>query len=215
MEEWLHPSDWPLWMAAFGVLAYALLVWLTWRRKRQPVADTGPTLPIASRPLPQASPRREIGTHSNGTQQVSIVPAAPLAMMDRGISLDDIGGGETAANDQEDVLVSAPEQAATICASLLRRAEVQLQSDDKLGAAASLREAIRLAAACDLSGQHAAARLELGELARQDGDLITACEHWQIARGLFHDLKNSARVKSTEGRMRDHGCPTDWVLTDF
>jgi hypothetical protein len=215
MEEWLHPSDWPLWMAAFGALAYALLVWLTWRRKRQPVAGTSPVPPKASRQLPEAPLPRESGTQPNGTQQVSIAAPAPMMMMDRGISIDDSGGGETAAGDQDDVLVSAPEQAATICASLLRRAEVQLQSDDKLGAAASLREAIRLAAECDLNDQHASARLELGELARQDGDLITACEHWQIARGLFHDLKNSTRVKSTEGRMRDHGCPTDWVLTDF
>lgn len=107
--------------------------------------------------------------------------------------------------------------AASQCARLLAVANTQLQTTPALTAeaAAALRDVVRLAAANGLPDAHATARLELGELARLDGDLITACEHWQIARGLFSDMKNKPRVSSIETRMREHGCPTDWVLNDF
>ena len=62
---------------------------------------------------------------------------------------------------------------------------------------------------------HAEARLELAEIARASGDLTTACEHWQIARGLFSDLKHAKGRGKAETLMREHGCPTDWVLNDF
>lgn len=61
----------------------------------------------------------------------------------------------------------------------------------------------------------AEARLELAELARAAGDLTTACEHWQIARGLFHKMSEQAKLGDTERLMQQHGCPTDWVLNDF
>jgi hypothetical protein len=62
---------------------------------------------------------------------------------------------------------------------------------------------------------HAAARLALAETAHQAGDLTSACEQWQMARTAFlqgGDTEQHARV---EKRMRENGCPTDWVLTDF
>jgi hypothetical protein len=62
---------------------------------------------------------------------------------------------------------------------------------------------------------HADARLDLAELARAAGDLTTACEHWQLARKLFHDLARKDRVAEADALMLQHGCPTDWVLTDF
>lgn len=82
-------------------------------------------------------------------------------------------------------------------------------------AAETLRKCIRLAAKLGQKPVHAAARLELGDLVREEGDLTTACEHWQIARGLFFELKNEKELAASEKRMRQHGCPTDWVLNDF
>jgi hypothetical protein len=82
-------------------------------------------------------------------------------------------------------------------------------------AARSLAKSIRLAAKLGQKGAHAQARLELGDISREGGDLTTACEHWQIARGLFVELEKKTELEKTETRMRDNGCPTDWVLNDF
>ena len=120
--------------------------------------------------------------------------------------------GEDDFNEVETMSVEA---ARAKCAALVVLVNQHLESGAAPAAAVSLRELVRIAAASGLNDQHAAARLELGELARKDGDLITACEHWQIARGLFHDLKNGPNLKTVETQMRDHGCPTDWVLNDF
>jgi len=82
-------------------------------------------------------------------------------------------------------------------------------------AAEALRRAIRFASAHGQTDVHAAARLELGDIAEQGGDLTTACEHWQLARNLFHGLGQSQRVEEADKRMLSRGCPTDWVLNDF
>jgi hypothetical protein len=78
-----------------------------------------------------------------------------------------------------------------------------------------LRDAIRISMRLGQREQHARARLELGDLAQRAGDLTTACEHWQLARGLFFDLGRARDLESCEERMQRHGCPTDWVLNDF
>jgi hypothetical protein len=57
--------------------------------------------------------------------------------------------------------------------------------------------------------------MQLAEAAYISGDLTSACEHWHLARGAYlasGQIEEHARV---EKRMRDNGCPTDWVLTDF
>ena len=63
--------------------------------------------------------------------------------------------------------------------------------------------------------KHAEARLELAEVAYRAGDLTTACEHWQIARTALQDDGQAKGAAAIDKRMRDNGCPTDWVLTDF
>jgi tetratricopeptide (TPR) repeat protein len=82
-------------------------------------------------------------------------------------------------------------------------------------AADLLRKSIRVASRIGKKKVHAEARLELAEIARADGDLTTACEHWQIARGLFSELKQARELDKAETLMRQHGCPTDWILNDF
>ncbi len=62
---------------------------------------------------------------------------------------------------------------------------------------------------------HAAARLALGEAAYGAGDLTSACEQWQMARSAFLDAGDAEQHDRVEKRMRENGCPTDWVLTDF
>jgi hypothetical protein len=78
-----------------------------------------------------------------------------------------------------------------------------------------LRKSIRAAATTGLKETHAKARVALGDIAQAKGDPVTACEHWQIARGLFHELKQKSAYDAVDARMQRNGCPTDWVLTDF
>ncbi|RUP11142.1 hypothetical protein [Hyphomicrobium sp.] len=62
---------------------------------------------------------------------------------------------------------------------------------------------------------HAAARIALGEAAQQAGDLTTACEQWQMAKAAYLEAGDTDQQERVEKRMRENGCPTDWVLTDF
>jgi len=62
---------------------------------------------------------------------------------------------------------------------------------------------------------HAAARLELAEAAYLSGDLTSACEQWQLARTAYLEDGQTELSARVDKRMRDNGCPTDWVLTDF
>ncbi len=97
----------------------------------------------------------------------------------------------------------------------LSLAQCRLEAGDTTDAGELLRKCIRGAASAELKDTHARARLALGDLAHRSGDLTTACEHWQIARALFHELKQGREHEAVESRMLRNGCPTDWVLTDF
>jgi tetratricopeptide (TPR) repeat protein len=91
----------------------------------------------------------------------------------------------------------------------------RLAEGEQEEAAELLRKSI-LAASGSLHRQaHAEARVLLGDIALMHGDPTTACEHWQIARRLFHELEQAREHTDVEARMLKNGCPTDWVLTDF
>jgi hypothetical protein len=94
-------------------------------------------------------------------------------------------------------------------------AQRTIETGDTARAHELLRRSIRGAASVDQTDVHARARVALGDLAHADGDLTTACEHWQIARALFVELNQHSEHESVEARMLRNRCPTDWVLTDF
>jgi hypothetical protein len=79
----------------------------------------------------------------------------------------------------------------------------------------ALRSAAGLGALHGPKTTHAAARLALAEIAVRSGDMTTACEHWQIARIAYSEAGAVAQSDSIDKLMRENGCPTDWVLTDF
>lgn len=62
---------------------------------------------------------------------------------------------------------------------------------------------------------HAIARMQLADAARGNGDLTSACEHWHLAREAFQASGSAEDHARVEKLMRDNGCPTDWVLTEF
>lgn len=115
-------------------------------------------------------------------------------------------------------LIEAAEQAgdhAAVPAHYLAYARDEIGQGRNQAASDHLRTALKLAAKARNAPVQAEARLELADLARAVGDLTTACEHWQIARALFYEMKSEAKLGETEGLMQKHGCPTDWVLNDF
>ena len=94
-------------------------------------------------------------------------------------------------------------------------AELHHEASNEPARLAALRSTAGLAAQHGPRTLHALARLELAEAAYALGDLTGACEQWQIARGALHDDGQRDAYAAVDKRMRDHGCPTDWVLTDF
>jgi hypothetical protein len=99
--------------------------------------------------------------------------------------------------------------------TLLERAHVHLAAGASEEAAAQLRLCVRLASKLKQPAIEAAARLELGDLARASGDLTTACEHWQMARALYAALRRDIDTRAAELRMERARCPSDWVLNQF
>lgn len=97
----------------------------------------------------------------------------------------------------------------------LALAQCRLDDGEASQAEDLLRKCLRGGAPSQHKATHAKARLALGDLAQAAGDATTACEHWQIARALFHELKQPEDHQAAEQRMLRNGCPTDWVLTDF
>lgn len=98
---------------------------------------------------------------------------------------------------------------------LIGEALAQRATNDEHAAAETLRAAIMQASRSGDRRGHARARLELGDIAQAEGDLITACEHWQMARSLYEEEDRPAEAEQCGSRMLKNGCPTDWVLTDF
>jgi hypothetical protein len=82
-------------------------------------------------------------------------------------------------------------------------------------ASSLLLSAVLAAQRAKLPVVHAEARIELAEIALLDGDLTTACEHWQMAKLMFHDTGRRFDQDRMADLMRRHRCPTDWVLTNF
>ncbi len=106
-----------------------------------------------------------------------------------------------------------PESA--LAALYLEAGRTLLVLGDGAAAGEQLRKSLVSSQKLGLKLEHAQARIELGDLSADQGDLTTACEHWSIARSMVHDLKRLADIEAVEARIRDNGCPTDWVLNDF
>ncbi len=97
----------------------------------------------------------------------------------------------------------------------LELARARAASGDEKGALVALRSAAGTGAKYGPKSAHAAARLELADAAYRAGDLTSACEQWQLARTAFQEAGQVPDQNHVDKLMRDHGCPTDWVLTDF
>ncbi len=82
-------------------------------------------------------------------------------------------------------------------------------------ASATLRESLGVAMRLNLKEEQARSRLEMGEVMADKGDLVAACEQWQIARELYAETNQKNESVAIDAKMRETGCPTDWVLNEF
>jgi len=169
-----------------------------------PVPPVAATLPAPTSAPPPAAP--EIDEDSLSTV---IVPSPVLREPEEaGEATSDIERQIAAAEERYD-----ESTVAKLCISMAQ--ELRARGDDTTAAATHLRRAVIIAMRLEAKETHAVARRELGDIAAENGDTTTACEHWQIARRIFWEGGASDRVGEMDRRMVALGCPTDWVLTDF
>ncbi len=191
------------------------LIFLLWSRRRHRRAPP-PEMP--ERPGEMQTPQYAISQPIVGdTPAVAAEVPAPKA-------IESAAEPETKAkteSESADMIIEKIEDAIsngpkTSLSGLYFDLAAAHERDGKLDARMSaLRSAAGYGALHGPPAAHAAARLMLGEVAHQAGDLTSACEQWQLARTAFLEGGDAEQHARVEKRMRDNGCPTDWVLTDF
>lgn len=183
------------------------------REPSAPLREIGPVVSAPVTPAPTAG-RAKTPVPDDGDEAAKAEAAAAAAEAAKRAAIEEARRRRTELDGDIRAAQSAnlEEKLASL---LLERARCTIEDGAVGEGAEQLRSSIRISARLGLKELHAAARLELGDLARASGDLTTACEHWQIARGLFYDLKTARALEHAETRMRQNGCPTDWVLNDF
>lgn len=150
--------------------------------------------------------------HRQRAQSAAEVPPATAEAPAQIVKLTAIDGAALSAALREAEAEGATNRIPGLYLSL---AQWQVDAGDTRAAGDLLRKCIRAATSAGNKDAHAKARLALGDIAQSAGDPVTACEHWQIARKLFHELKSTHEFRAVDARMLRNGCPTDWVLTDF
>ena len=177
-------------------------------------------LPGPTPDTPPAAQRAAAGKTSHATKDSEIQIASAFTPMD-GAAAGNAGTSKQATAPLQAVpaaLLQRPESASPEAAkaeSFIENSKAEVSAGNTDEAASLLGEAIKLATQAKLHGLHARARIELADIFLSKNDPITACEQWQIARNLYHDLDETDARDSVDKKMLSSGCPTDWVLTDF
>lgn len=189
-----------------------------------PAATTEPqSLPAVRATIPQAVPTASVRSAPPRVEPAPVAPAAPVAAPAPAAAGRPVPAEPPPAKRPPTIpeVIAAIGKAeaegkkvdvAMLSLYLARRKKADGNS---IGIGDDLRRTIRIAAEIGHKELQAEARLDLGDEARADGDLTTACEHWQLARSLFEAAKLPAKQEVATDRMRRFGCPTDWVLNDF
>ena len=202
-------------LAMLAVAAGVLLIQRLMRRNSYsqihravgPLPLLDPEAKVATEPDPVAGPVISLPDKSMGFAPETASAKLPLTdAASTGVKAD--------FNGVRNALIGAG-ATSELAPVLLAEGQALVQSGNSRDGSAALRRAIEVAVQCGVPGIHALARLELAEIARIEGDLTTACEHWHLAKKLFSEQNLESSAKSADGRMREHGCPTEWVLTDF
>ena len=197
-----------------ALITLALLLRVTSRRRRARDAEIGaPPVAVAKSDLMLEDDRKGPAPITMFKRAPAAVVAEPRVVTSQSAGAP-VGGpvaGRTAALEAR--LGAAP--AAEIAALYLQIASAHAEQGNDDARMTALRAAAGLAAKNGAKADHAEARLQLGEAAFAAGDLTGACEQWQMARTALLESGQKEAYERIDKRMRDNGCPTDWVLTDF
>ena len=193
---------------------WLLLAAVAWRGRLLPERDD----PFGRMPEPAAelarvmsAPNYEDVPQLGETPAPGVDPVLALSPEPPVLSLAEqedalVGAMATAKAQRDDVLLSR---------SGVDLARLMLKRAARPQAAVVLQTAALAARRAKLPVVHAEARLELAEIALSDGDLTSACEHWQMAKLMFHESGRRSDQDRVAELMRVQRCPTDWVLTNF
>lgn len=164
-----------------------------------PVAPASAPTPRSDRPVPPPTPVTAEPPPAPPSPVRPVVDAALVTSLERSIRAA-VGSGDEAS-------------VARLSLQLARALPAGQEHGHDVES--YLRRAITVAMRLGDTATHATARLELGDRVGGRGDMITACEHWQIARQIFWDENRRDGIAEADQRMIANGCPTDWVLNDF
>lgn len=164
-----------------------------------PIAPASAPTPRSERPVPPPTPVTAEPAPTPPSPARPVVDAALVTSLERSIRAA-VGSGDEAS-------------VARLSLQLARALPAGQEHGHDVES--YLRRAITVAMRLGDTATHAAARLELGDRVGGRGDMITACEHWQIARQIFWDENRRDGIAEADQRMIANGCPTDWVLNDF
>lgn len=207
-----------------GLLDLSMSIWSARKRRGEPDRETpdevmqheagraGPGVapPVAAdAPLPAARASVAEAAEAAGPAQARAAAPEPAPSPVAGVA------PPTAVPSFPRRQPAEPVDPSLTAEELLERAEQHLAAGARDQAATHYRAAIRMAQRAKLPAVEAQARIELGDLSKENGDLTSACEHWQMARVLFAALDKPQDVHTTVERMEKAGCPTDWVLNQF
>lgn len=201
-------------------LAVVLVLWRASRARRQrdtaPARQTIAALPVQPAPALEQPPEPLTPFATDTTSEIPAPSTVAPSPVEIEMTLQQSATLENSQSlDAEIAASEAKGESAELAYLYIKHAAVYVAAGAREQAADRLRDAIRVAALRRLPAPHALARIELGDLYLENGDPITACEQWQIARNLLHDLGRLEERDGVDKRMLGNGCPTDWVLTDF
>lgn len=206
-------------------LPWLLLAVAAWRATRNKDAGGERLAPPVStptdgRPEPSAATQSAVADQPPA-EPLGIMSASPLKVGLKALEAQPLMDEKAQPPETESLLRHAIERAkndndhAGLARMSVELAQSLLVRSNGREAAALLQSAVRAARQANLAAIHAEARIELAAIAMQDGDLTSACEHWQMAKTLFHETGRRADQDRMTDLMRRNRCPTDWVLTNF
>ncbi|MEO1205961.1 MAG: hypothetical protein AAFV45_06475 [Pseudomonadota bacterium] len=188
-----------------------------------------PGSPLAPNPGDNAADMRDAASVRNmfsGSTGYPSFPAPNQKTLERRSSPDsrvsDVDGlkRDTEKTDLESVKVEiadalAAKDQAALGHLYLTQGVLLKQAGQSAVAGDVLRKCVMIAMQLKDARLHAMGRLELGDVVAEAGDLTTACEHWQMAKAMFLEVRHRADSEAADARMLKSGCPTEWVLTEF